>query len=440
MSLAVRGVAWTGLYVVLALLPLTVGALVSTGEARSAVLEFGVALGFLAFAVLLWQFALVSRIQASTRPFGADALLQFHQQAGLLALTLVVAHTVAVLLHGLPLAALSPWQGGTVTRTGALALWATVLIAVTSAFRTRLRLSYEVWQALHLLLALAITAASVTHLFAAGHYSQAPALRAVLIGYTALFVALTLRYRLLRPLWLTRRPWVVAANDDAGGSTRLLRLRPDGHSGFDFAPGQFAWLLTGRTPLWSQQHPLSLASSAARRPDGTIEFAVKALGDWSGEVVPAIVPGSRVWVDGPYGAFSIDRAPAKGFVFIAGGIGIAPIRGMLLTMRDRGDRREVLLIHAAASPDRAIFREELLALTRELSLRIVTVFESPPSDWAGERGLITTDLLRRHLPASAERHRYFVCGPLPMMDAVEGQLVELGIPAASVDTERFSMV
>ncbi len=430
-----------GLYVVMALLPLGVAATVATAGARSAFLEFGVGLGFIAFAVLLWQFALVSRIQASARPFGADALLQFHQQAGLLATVLVVAHTVVMLAHGLPVWVLDPFHGSLVTRTGAVAFWATLLIGVTSVFRSACRLSYERWQALHLLLAILITAASVRHLLAAGHYSQTPAMRGLLLGYTALFAAMTLRYRLWRPLRLRRRPWVVVSNREAGGSTRLLRLRPDGHRGFPFDAGQFAWLITGRSPLWSQQHPLSLAGSAVTDDTGDVEFGVKALGDWSGQVVPALAVGARVWVDGPFGAFSIDRYPdAPGFVFIAGGIGIAPIRGMLLTMQARGDRRSVVLLLGAHDPGRLIFGRELETLTADLSLTLVTVFEVPPPGWTGEQGHITEAVLRRHLPAPAAGHQVFVCGPVPMMDAMETQLLALGFPADSVNTERFSMV
>ncbi|CAN5645341.1 hypothetical protein BH23ACI1_BH23ACI1_20840 [soil metagenome] len=101
---------------------------------------------------------------------------------------------------------------------------------------------------------------------------------------------LLLRYRLMRPLMLWRRPWELVENLDAGGSTRLLRMRPVGHAGFAFEPGQFSWLMPGSNPLWSAQHPLSMVSSAERPADGTIEFGIKALGDWSGTVVPALHP------------------------------------------------------------------------------------------------------------------------------------------------------
>jgi len=55
-----------------------------------------VALGFFAYPVVAMQFALVSRLQTSSRPFGTDALVQFHQYVGVLGLALVLAHPLAV--------------------------------------------------------------------------------------------------------------------------------------------------------------------------------------------------------------------------------------------------------------------------------------------------------------------------------------------------------
>jgi ferredoxin-NADP reductase len=53
---------------------------------------------------------------------------------------------------------------------------------------------------------------------------------------------------------------------------------------------------------------------------------------------------------------------------------------------------------------------------------------------------VSAELLARHLPRGYRRFQYFICGPAPMMDAAETALVELGVPAERVHTERFDMV
>jgi predicted ferric reductase len=436
-----RGLLWFAAYLALVLAPGIIAAAADPiGFPRSWFVELSVAIGFVAFAVIAAQFALVSRIQASSRPFGTDALVQLHQYLGGLTLVLAVAHPLLLHPGGLPFAAWIPGAGGLVATSGSLAFWALVALVLTTVRRNAFGLSYEWWRRCHLSFAALVGIAMVAHVLAVDGYSSAWPVRATVFGYAAAFGLVTVYYRWLRPLLLARRPWELVANQDAGGSTRLLRLRPLEHAGFAFEPGQFAWLITGRTALSGQQHPLSIASSAERSADGWLEFSVKALGDWSSTVVPALASGTRVWVDGPFGAFTTERKAAQGFVMIAGGIGIAPMRSMLLTMRDRGDRRHVVLFIAANDETRLVFRSELDGWRAALALDVVVVLEAPSPQWTGARGRISADLLRQQLPPQFRRYHYFVCGPPAMMDVMERMLLELGVAPSSIDSERFNLV
>src|SRR5690606_8446779 len=142
----------------------------------------------------------------------------------------------------------------------------------------------------------------------------------------------------------------------------------------------------------------------------------KELGDFTRRL-GEIEPGEKAYVDGPYGAFTFERHPeAAGYAFIAGGIGISPMAGMLRTLAGRGERRPLLLVGAHAALDRMPLREEMEALRERLGSKFVSVLEKPPEGWEGERGYITEEILARHLPPSPEREawHYFLCGPLPM--------------------------
>jgi predicted ferric reductase len=91
-NLLVRGLIWFGLYVVLTLLPLVVAWWERPWEApRPFLVEASVATGFLALPLMVFQFALVSQARPASRPFGSDALMQFHAQMGLVALAAVVS-------------------------------------------------------------------------------------------------------------------------------------------------------------------------------------------------------------------------------------------------------------------------------------------------------------------------------------------------------------
>jgi predicted ferric reductase len=297
-----------------------------------------------------------------------------------------------------------------------------------------------VWRVAHLALALIAASALVTHVLVVNGYTRAGSLRLLMIAFPAGASAVTLQYLIVRPLRLRRVPWSVVVNRDEGASVRTLRVLPAGHRGFGFDAGQFAWVITGRSPFSLQQHPLSISSSAQRPPDGTIEFSIKALGDWSGATVPALEPGELVWVDGPFGSFVPSIDPTRPLVLIAGGIGIAPMRSILATLRDRGDTRDVTLVYAAHDETRVAYRDQLDELSRLKQITLVYVFEEPDPSWSGARGFVTAALLRQVLGPAAAAADCFVCGPVPMMNAVEKALREIGVPPDSVHTERFQVI
>jgi len=68
------------------------------------------------------------------------------------------------------------------------------------------------------------------------------------------------------------------------------------------------------------------------------------------------------------------------------------------------------------------------------------VLARPPEAWPGERGFVTEELLRRLLPAAGAGWEVFICGPPPMMNAVEAALWRMGYPAGSYHAERFDLV
>jgi predicted ferric reductase len=185
-----------------------------------------------------------------------------------------------------------------------------------------------------------------------------------------------------------------------------------------------------------KDHPFSIASSAEQT--SALEFTIKECGDFTSRI-KTLSPGEIVYVDGPYGSFSCDRYPADALVFIAGGIGAAPIMSMLRTLADRADRRPLVLLYANKRWERAAFREELDLLRERLDLRVVHIVENPPPGWQGESGFIDAAMIARHLPDVRER-QYFLCGPVPMMDVCEKALRRLGVPAVKFHSELFNIV
>ena len=446
MRLIIRGVFWFGLYLTLILFPL-IAAIVffQPEQAASPLIYLAIAAGYIAIALMATELALVSRFAGVAGAFGLDSLLQFHRQVGIASMGFAIAHPVLLVADRAYSRSLlvptleTPWP----VTAGIAAFVFAALVVGLSVYRRQLRLSYGIWHIPHRLLSLVLIGFAAAHVLGLGRFAALPVVRALWAVSLLFFVFMYLRYRFFRPLSLMHRPWEVIENRTEHGASHTLVLRPVGHEGFRFEPGQFAWIGFGRSPFSIDQHPISFSSNGdIPSHDGTIAFTIKKLGDWSGEVVPNVEPGTRAWVDGPHGVFTIDREEGAGYCLIGGGVGITPLYAMLQALETREDPRPVFMFHAANDYDDLTFREELDAMAERMpTLTLVNVLLRADEDWEGETGFVTADILTRHLPPRLyRRFQYFICGPTPLMDAMETTLPQIGVPPERVHTERFDMV
>ncbi|MBN2406007.1 MAG: ferric reductase-like transmembrane domain-containing protein [Coriobacteriia bacterium] len=446
MRLIMRGVFWFGTYLTIILAPLVVGVVFfDPGQAASPLIYLADAVGYIALALMATELALVSRLRGVAGAFGIDSLLQFHRQIGIASMAFAVAHPILLVADLaytsrilVPTAA-TPWP----VTLGTVAFVLAALVVGLSVYRRLMHLSYEVWHTTHGILSVLLIGVAAVHILGVGRFAALPVMRTLLIVYLVFFVGMFLNYRLLRPLMLRSKPWEVVENRREHGQSHTLVLRPVGHDGFRFEPGQFAWIGFGRSPLSTDKHPISFSSNGdIPNHDGTVAFTIKELGDWSGGIVPKVKVGATAWLDGPHGVFTMDREEGAGYVLIGGGVGITPLYSMLQALETRDDSRPVFVFHAANDFDDLTFREELAATAERMpSLTLVTVLLRAHEDWEGERGFVTAETLTRYLPTSLYRHfQYFICGPTPLMDAMEEVLPKIGVPADRIHTERFDMV
>jgi len=392
------------------------------------------------------EFALIARIKAAAQPFGQDALQLFHNWMGIFALLLLLAHPILLIIFRYSANCwLYPFAscGNQAMVTTSLSLYALILLIGLSIFHERLRIKYEFWQVTYGLLALFVLIVSLVHIFILGRFTTTPLMQTMWMVYAVIVTFLILWYKILKPILSWNQGWEVVENRRERGDTHTLVLRPVGRDGFSFEPGQYAWIKKGCTPFGVRQHPISLSSVGDVEPGGAISFTIKNLENWSGKVVPNIQPGEKMWGDGPYGVLSADREQGMGYVLIAGGLGIAPLYSMCHTLGECGDVRPVLLFFGARNYDDLIFREELEALKEKMNLQVIYVLSDPDEDWEGERGFITAEILKRYFPKQYQkqyqRFVYFICGPEPLMNAMETILPELGVPREKVFSERFKM-
>ena len=404
-------------------------------------LSSGIALA--AVAMLLMEFVLSGRFRAISRRTGIDATMRFHQLVARPVTALLLIHPF---LYTTPLRqAPLPWDAtgqaslglGPVAIVTGLAAWALLGALVLSAIlRDHGPWRYEAWRLSHGLGAALIAGFGVYHALEAGRYSAHPVLAAFWLGLLVLALFTLVTVYLVRPLLQLRHPYRVAAVRRLALKIWQVDIEPVRGEALPFEPGQFVWLTLERSPFTIREHPFSIASAPADK--NRLSFVIKEVGDFTRRI-GRIAVGAAAHIDGPHGALTLNSRPASGIVFLAGGVGIAPILSMLRQLRADGDRRPLKLLYGNRVADQIVHGDELEAMTGDLDLSVVHVLSEPPEGWSGPVGVIDETLIRDRCerPDKAD-WLYVVCGPPAMIDATEDALVAIGIPANRVISEKFA--
>ena len=384
---------------------------------------------------------LTARFKVIKAPYGSDIVYFFHRQISIVTFVLIASHPIMLFIFDPKLLGLlnlvtAPWAA----RFGVTALAAMGMLIILSIWRKKLQIEYDRWRIWHGILATGVMALAMAHVELRGYYLNTLWKQLFWGIYCLFWVGVLAWVRVIKPIVLLRKPYLVEKVVPERGNAWTLVLRPDGHTGMRFQPGQFAWITAWDSPFRDHEHPFSFSGSAFE--SSQLAFTIKELGDFTTSI-KNLAQGQRVYVDGPYGAFSVDRHPdSRAFVFIAGGIGITPMMSMLRTLSERGDLRPLTLIYANKTLEAVTFLEEIEKLPQRLNLKVVQVLESPPEGWCGEKGFVNVDVLKRHMPPNRSPNgaEIFICGPGPMMNAVEKALIQLGVPMGDFHSERFDLV
>lgn len=337
---------------------------------------------------------------------------------------------------------------------GTVGLCLLVPLAVTSTDAMVARLGARRWKRLHRLTYVAAVAGVLHYaLLVKSDLRQPLAFAAVLtalLGYRVVRSALDRRAKPAKPA--KPAPAVKARSGFWSGELRVAGVveeTPDvrtfrlvaldgGALPFEARPGQYlnlALTIDGK----KVRRSYTIASSPTCREHCEITVKRAADGYASHHLHDAVREGDRLRVSAPAGRFVFTGDEASRVLLLAGGVGVTPLMSMVRYLTERAWGGEIHLVFSVKQAADVIFREELDRLAKRFPRLHVTVTltrEPEGSDWAGERGPITAELLRRVVGAKFEGPVY-LCGPDAMMAAMRGVLAEVGVREGDVHTEAF---
>lgn len=433
------GKVLASLYIAAAALPM-LAVLATRTQPAPTLSELGSAFGLTAAALLYLQFLSSGRYESLSGRIGIDRTMGFHRVAACALLAFALLHPVSYAADTLLVDPLAAWHrltgmlASNRLRTGVLALAGLIIIVGVATIRSRPFIRYEYWRSSHGLLAVIVAALTLQHALAAGTYSAEYPLRAVWFLFALVAaVAIGLVY-FVRPWRMWREDWRVERVTPFADHVWEMILRGPDATRLRFRAGQFIWmtLAPNRPPF--HDHPFSIASAAADLP--RLRLVIRESGNCTNEF-GRVEAGTRVAIDGPHGSF-IMREGGGPVVMIAGGVGIAPLLGMLEEAAARKDTRSFRLLYAARNPGTLAGLDRLRDLQSHLDLVIRCVID----EGADAPGYSAGPINRRHISqmlegTSPDEVTAFVCGPAGMMEIATDALLSAGVPAWSIHYERF---
>ncbi len=218
--------------------------------------------------------------------------------------------------------------------------------------------------------------------------------------------------------------YLVAARIEETYDTVTLLLRPVDDPIQVPRPGQFTMLYA----FGVGEVPVSV-SGTGDPPGQVLVQTIRAVGAVT-RALCAATPGDMIGVRGPFGTdWGVSGAAGRDMLIVAGGIGLAPLRPVLLAALAGRARGRVVLLAGARSPADLVFTRELEAWRRRGADVRVTV-DRGDADWDGRVGLVTG--LIHDAIADPAATTAFVCGPEIMTRLVGQALVDAGIPARDI--------
>jgi NAD(P)H-flavin reductase len=211
---------------------------------------------------------------------------------------------------------------------------------------------------------------------------------------------------------------------DLTSDVKLFRLEKP--KGFFYSPGQFVM-----ASVWGAGDvPISITSTYEIHKD--IELCIRKVGQVT-SALHALRPDDHIGIRGPFGnRFPFEEAMGKDVLFVAGGIGIAPLRSLVnLVVKQKSKFGRIALIYGSRNPSEALFLEEI-ELWKGQGIDVTLTVDVTAKGWKHNTGFVTEFINKQKIDFKSSYA--FICGPHPMIKAVMRDLSFLGMSQEKIIT------
>jgi ferredoxin-NADP reductase len=224
----------------------------------------------------------------------------------------------------------------------------------------------------------------------------------------------------------------------AEGTMAFTFEKPEG---FTFKAGQwgdFTLLNPKETDAEGNTRGFSLANSPSNKE---LMVATRLRDTAFKRILKELPLGTELKLEGPGGSFTLHNNKAIPAVYLTGGIGITPVRSIVMQAAKDKLPQHILLFYSNNRPEDAAFLEELKSLESENPnykfIPTMTAMNRSKKEWHGELGFINKKMLEKYIK-DLTKPIYYISGPAAMVVAMRKMLTESDIDDDNIRTEEFS--
>jgi len=206
---------------------------------------------------------------------------------------------------------------------------------------------------------------------------------------------------------------------------KYFEIALPGKENLNHEPGQFVMVSIPGVG----EAPISISSSPTKR--NSFELVVRSAGTLTGEM-HKLNAGDVLGIRGPFGTgFPAQILEGNDLMFVAGGLGIVPLRSLInFVIDNRRDFGKVTILLGCKSPKDMLFGDEVKHWQERLDVNFNCTVDKSDPDWKGNVGLITS--LIPGIDLDADRTFAVVCGPPIMYKFVIQELLKKNIPERQI--------
>lgn len=206
---------------------------------------------------------------------------------------------------------------------------------------------------------------------------------------------------------------------------KLFLVSIDSGRSLGHAPGQFVEV----SLFGIGEGPISISSPPTR--DNTFELGVRAAGNLT-RALHGLKSGDSIGIRGPFGhGFPVENLMGKDLLFVAGGIGLVPLRSLIkYSLEHRDAFGRIIILFGSRSPQERLFTDELAAWSKRSDIEFLETVDRSADGWKGNVGVITT--LFKKITIEPRKTAVMIVGPPVMYKYALLEVKEKEVPKQNI--------